>query len=331
MLSFIVIKPTKFEFPNDLSVLDDHIIIKEFTNETLMENIIDEISLTPDIVGDTQTVYETDQNIYQICFVSNATLPSDNLSVNTEQTNNKEELNTIATYLNGDTVYGPAVLINSAISKTDYLCSSASVTVNELKKIIHSKFIHKGIMIPYLENEEIVEYEYQSHPLQYLEPTENTYGKYKLSECTFLGFQLGFFGEINSTNINKRATRLLGNKKLSGNVVLFNKLPHEFQDIDLELFNKISKLSYGPLKNREPSLSEDKEGEKINGLPVAFNKYCLLNKRYLEYSKKCDCCKNNFEKKSEKLVCTGCYRVRYHNKECQKNDWSTHKTECLYN
>lgn len=313
--TLIVIKPSNSQYSKSL-VLEDYTYIREFTNETLMEIIIDEIGLTPDLVGDTQTCFESGTNIFQLCFVG--------YNENTEL----KEVNTIATYLNGETVYGNAVLINSKINE-DYLCCQDSSKISDLETILFSKFNHKGICIPVNDDDAVSEFEYQNHPLEYLEPSEKTYGKYKLFECTFLGFQLGFFGEVNNTNVNKRATRLLGNKKLFGNVVLFNKLPHEFQDIDMELFIKFNKLSYGSLKDREPTNSEDREGQKINGLPVAFNRYCLLNKRYAEYKKICNSCKE--ELKSEKLVCTGCFRVRYHNKECQKNDWSTHKTECLYN
>lgn len=324
MNSLIVIKPTQFNFINNLidleKALEDHIVIKEYTQETLMESIIDEIGLTPDLVGDTQNCYETSQNIYQICFVG----------YDKESLNN-QPINTIATCLSGgETVYGPAVLINSKILEPDYLCSQESVFIKDLAIILNSKFIHKGIIIPALETEDITEYEYQNHPLQAFEKSENTYGKYKLVETTFLGFQIGFFYNTESININKRATRILGKQKLYGDIVIFNKLPHEYLDLDLELFNKISKLSYGSLKNREARSDEDKEGQKINGLPVAFNKYCLLNKRYLEHKKCCDHCKDKFIN-NEKLLCTGCFRVRYHNKECQKKDWINHKVECLYN
>ena len=55
------------------------------------------------------------------------------------------------------------------------------------------------------------------------------------------------------------------------------------------------------------------------------------SQKYLtEKNKKlCDNC--NKDILSNKLVCSGCYRMRYHNKDCQKNDWSKHVAECLYN
>ncbi|MCJ7636864.1 MAG: zinc finger MYND domain-containing protein [Nitrososphaeraceae archaeon] len=323
----IIIKPTKFEFKKELYYknqerltkdLCDHVIVKGFKQDEMMELIIDEIGLTPELVGDTQTCYETIQYVYQLCFVG-----YDNSSSIKEE----KELNTIATYLNGDSVYGPAVLLNSKICN-DYICSPSTVTIENLSHIIYSKFIHKGIIIPNNEKDSVEEYEYCGHPLERLESEEN-YVKYKLFETTFLGFQLGFFGEINSTKINKRATRLIGNQKLYGNVVMLCKLPHEFQDIDLDLYEKISKLSYGSLKQRELLNTEDREGEKINNLPIALNRFCILDNRYTNYKKICDYC--NKELESDKFICSGCYRVRYHNKECQKDDWEKHIIDCLYN
>lgn len=325
-MQLIIIKPNNFEFKIDLYYknheklkydLSEYIELKEIDFEDMMDVIVTETGLTPELVGDTQTCYETLEYVYQICFVG----------YDNNDCKNKE-LNRLSTYLNGDSIYGPAILINSKISES-YTCVPANVTIDDLINILYSKFVHKGIFIPNDETDSIVEYEYLNHPLEYLEKEEKCYMKYKLFETTFLGFHLGFFGELNSLSVNKRATRLIGNQKLFGNVVLLNKLPHEFQDIDKELYKKLSDLSYGLLKQRELTNSENREGEKINNLPVNMNRYCVLNNRYLNYKKMCDGCGG--ELSTNKLLCTGCFRMRYHSQDCQKEHWNKHSIDCLYN
>jgi len=325
----LIIKPNNFEFKKDLYYnnkeklyqdLQPYIEHRTIEINDMMEIIVNEIGLTPDLVGESETCYETAENVNQLCYVGKNKNESE-----------QKDLNIIATYLNGDTVYGTAVLLNSKITENG-TCVSGPITINDCANILYSKFVHKGIFIPFDENVSVTEYEYFAHPLEYLENSENGYLKYKLFETTFLSFNLGLFSEITSQQINKRATRLLGNAKLFGNVVMLNKLPHEFHDIDLSLFEKIYKLSYGPLNKRELLESENTEGNKINGLPVIMNRYRILEKRYKDYQKNKKLCDNcNKDILSNKLVCSGCYRMRYHNKDCQKSDWSKHVAECLYN
>ncbi|ARF09779.1 hypothetical protein Indivirus_3_28 [Indivirus ILV1] len=324
-MQLIVIKPNDFQFQKEIHYknhqklkndLLEHVELQETTFDNMMDLIVTQIGLTPELIGDSQTCYETNQNIYQVCFVG----------YDTNSCKDKE-LNKIATYLNGDSVYGTAVLINSKIGDT-YTCLPDSVNMDELTDIVYSKFVHKGIFIPMDEKKEIVEYEYFNHPLEYFETTENNYFKYKLIETTFIGFHLGFFYEVNSDTINKRATRMIGTQKIFGNVVLLNKLPHEFQDIDKSLFKKLSDLSYGVLDQRELTTSENRENEKVNNLPVVMNRYCILNNRYSNYKNICDGCKK--ELSSTKLKCMGCFRTRYHDQECQKNHWNQHSNDCLY-
>lgn len=324
MNSIIIIRPNDFEFTKE-DYYDQKFKLAQDTNQYLdlrtinfadmMEIIVTEIGLTPELMGDSQTCYENSKNIYQICFVG---YKQDEIA--------NQQLNKIASYLNGDNVYGPAILINSKINDS-YICEPDNITVDDFINILYSKFVHKGIFIPSDENLSVKEFDYLNHPLEYLN-NENDYSKYKLFESEFLGFTLGFFGEDNAV-INRRATKLIGKQKLYGNVIMFNKLPHEYHDLDINLFTKFSKLSYGPLKNRELTKDEQRdENKKENGLPIVINKYSVLEKRYREYKKLCHYC--NKEITSHKSVCSGCHRMIYHDNDCQRNDWAKHGAECLY-
>ena len=323
-MQLIIIKPNDFEFQKDLHYQQNvHEYIEERTIEQdhMMETIVTEIGLSPESIGESEIVYENSTNVYQLCYVDEKLKEI------------KQPKNKIASYLFGDEIYGTAILINSRITNNN-TCESGNVTLDDFLNIFYSKFVHKGIYISVDDDvNDVIEYNYFLHPLEYYTQDEKDYLKYKLIEVELFGFHLAFFTEIspNPAKINKRATRIMGNKKIFGPVIMLTKTPHEFHDLDMSLFNKLLKLSYGPLSKRELSQDEQSDGTKHTDseLPIVMNRYCILEKRYNNYQKVCDNCHKEITQK--KLVCTGCYRAVYHDINCQKNDWSSHKIECLYN
>ena len=304
--------------------MKEHIEERTIEFEHMMETIINEIGLTPDLVGESPVCYETSTHVYQLCYVEQ----KKNDVTQVPEPNVNMPLNKLASYLFGDNIYGTVVLLTSRVGENN-ICLPDNVTVNEFSNILYSKFVHKGIFID--TDDTIVEYDYFIHPLEYYTNDEKDYLKYKLVETDFLGFSIALFIETNPEikKINKRATRIVGKQKIFGKVVMLNKTTHEFNDLDLDLFNKLSKLSYGSMVQRDLLPSEKKDGEKIGDLPVVMNKYWVFERRYNNYQKVCNHCKKEITLK--KLVCTGCYRVIYHDVACQKNDWNSHSMECLYN
>lgn len=323
-MQLIIIKPNTFEFQRNTQTLTQDIVnyIEERTIEVdnMMETIVNEIGLTPELIGESEIVYEDSTHVYQLCYIDE------------KQKEIKQPINKIASYLFGDDIYGTAVLINSQIT-TSNTCAPDNVTLDQFSHILYTKFVHKGIYIDVDENNPVIEYDYHLHPLEYYTRDEKDYLNYKLIETELFGFSFGIFIEVVPGNpkINKRATRIMGKQKVFGRVIICTKTTHEFHDLDLTLFNKILKLSYGSLSNRELLPEEQKDGEKQKDseLPIVMNRYCILEKRYNNYQKKCNNCQKEITQ--NKLVCTGCYRAIYHDVDCQKNDWSLHKTDCLYN
>ncbi|MGK3743779.1 MAG: hypothetical protein ACI90V_010638 [Bacillariaceae sp.] len=47
----------------------------------------------------------------------------------------------------------------------------------------------------------------------------------------------------------------------------------------------------------------------------------------MDRTAKCHGCNNEFPKETPS-VCNGCQFMKYHNRECQINDWSSHKSFC---
>ncbi|AYV76851.1 MAG: hypothetical protein Barrevirus2_4 [Barrevirus sp.] len=325
-LTILIIRPNDFEFNKELYyknlgtlTSDLNVLIEERTIDfkDMMETIVTEIGLTPELMGDSQICYETEDNVYQLCFVSKGL---------------DTTVNRVATYLIGEPVTGTAILLNSKINKNTYTCLPDHTLISDLSTILYSKFVHKGLVLPDNESEPVYEYDYFGHPLEGLEKEENGYMKYKLFDLNFLGFDLGFFSQVlnkDELKVNKRATRLFGKERLYGDTVFFHKLPHEFLDMTVSLYDGINQLSYGSLTRRELRKEEEREGEKLNDLPLNFNRYHVLANRLKEDKKRCDNCANPLD--NNKLICSGCYRMRYHDSECQKGDWKRHACECLYN
>lgn len=329
LISLVTIKQNSFQFLKDkyltaddtgLNLLkkdiEEHIQVKELKFEDMMEVIVTDIQLlTPELVGDSLTIHETATNVYQLCF--------------TKITKNENNPNNIASYLTSEEVCGNAVFINSKITDNN-TCEPDNSYVDDLVKILYSKFIHKGIIIPSDEMKPVSEFNYIDHPLEYYKCLEEDYKKYKAYEFDFLKFNLCLFIKNSPDNslINKRATRLIGTQKINGDVILLSKTTQEYNDIDCILYKKLIKVAYGPLRSRSLTDFENQEDEKLNNLPIVMNKYCVLEKRYNNLKKTCNYCNTELIKE---LICTGCYRIKYHNEKCQIDDWDEHKKECLFN
>ena len=327
-ISIAIIKINDFEFLKDKYYLNQQNITKDISQfieikkilfSDLMETIVDEIKLTPELIGESPVCYETKNNVYQICFVS------------TE--NNNDLLNTInvnkfCSYLIGEKVFGTCVFINSKISQNN-TCLPDNIDLNIISTIIYQKFVHKGIFLSFNDKEPVQEFDYFNHPLEYYKFNEKEYENFKMIEISFLKFNISAFIEIKSSNgINKRATKILGTQKVNGNVIFIIKSTNEFNDFSKEIYDKIFILASDSINSRKLKEHENTEDIKKNGLPIVFNQYCILEKKFNSFEESCDHCKKKII--DNNLICSGCYRAKYDCSTCQKNNWEYHKKECLY-
>jgi hypothetical protein len=321
------IKENNFRFDrniyyNNLSKLNQDIEplieFKSIKFTDMMEKIVEFIGLTPELIGHSPTCNETLNNIYQICFIG---------TENNE--NNSMAENTLASYLVGEKVLGNAVFISSIITK-NFTCTPDNANIDTVSNILYSKFIHSALIIK--ADDAIDEFKYFDHPIEYYKITkEEDFNNYKILEFEYFGFSLCMIIELNPNVplLNKNITRLYGKEKINGDVILISKSTHEYYDLSIDVYKKMVKLSYGPIKSRDLKEEDTRENEKIEGLPLAINKYIILENRLSKFKKSCNYCNSLFS--DEVLICSGCYRLRYHASECQKNDWNTHKSECLHN
>lgn len=336
MISVVTILPNKFVFDrvkyyNNLQQLRTDILeftrVIEIDTSELMETIITEIQLTPELIGSSPICNETDTNIYQICYAGEK-----------EQTLNENKIpsnpNNIGNYLINDTIENNCLLINSKVGN-EKTCVPDSADIDTLVKLLYQKFFHIGIVIKADMSCPIEEFVYGDHPLEYYKVSAYDENKYKITEFNFVSLGLCAVIDLLPENnvINKRMTRIIGKEIIYGDVLLIMKIPDAYQDLDLDLYKKINMLSYGPLINRVLTEEETKDTEKLNELHIINNKYSILNSRINSLVKNYgnSCAYEGCKKVSDVLsLCKSCYRVKYHDKECQTLGWDTHKDECFH-
>lgn len=328
-ISIVIIKPNNFEFINEKHYnnyqqlnydLAQSIVVQSIPPEQMMDAIITNIEMihNTDLHGDTIICYETDKHIYQVCFLMPETHPNKNDS----------NINKIAEYLCGEKIYGTCVVLNSKI-EDNLICKPDDMNIQMLTEIIYKKNVHKGLFISCDDTASIVEYDFFKSPFEFGNNLKSE--EYQYHDINLLGFTLSIFLKKTDDNpINKRVTKLIGEHKVNGDILLVSKTSYEYHDLTKDLFGKLLKLIEGPLETRKLKNEEKDNDIKINNLPVAHNKYIILENRYKTYKNECHSCFKPFEQ-NKYLTCTGCYRLKYHDVTCQNADWQNHKKECLKN
>lgn len=334
MITTVTIKPNNFMFDrnkyyNNLTLLkndlSEYVNILQINPDDLMETIINEIRLTPELIGATPICLETDTNIYQVCY-------AEEKEKNLNQNKISENPNKIVEFLINDSVENICVLINSKIGDNK-ICIHDSANLDTLTELLYSKFFHVGVIIKTDESFPVSEFVYSEHPLEYYKITTYDEDRFKILEFNFISLGLCAIIDKHPENnvINKRATRIIGKELIYGDILLILKLPDAYQDLTLNLYQKVDKLSFGSLVHRNLTEQEQIDPEKVNNLHVINNKYCILNSRLNSKTWEMSCAHTNCAKPDAPLkFCKGCYRVKYHDKECFALDWDNHKKECFY-
>jgi hypothetical protein len=323
MFTVAIIKKNKIELDRTnvdsiKELIKDYIEIRKIEHKDLMELIVDTTNLTPTDTGNTVTCFENDEKIYQICFMARSLKESDIDYVN-------QNINNLACVLSvtKEIICNDCVLICSTINDNN-LCDPSDVSFDDICNLLYKKIIHKGIKISASGN--VDEFVFSSAPIE-----KDQLEKYTSTELPLVNFNLILYYEntpINNT-LNKTGTKLLGKNKVYGDVILVSKSSeYEYLDIDMTLFNKLSKVAEGSIWSRNIKEEENITGTKVNNLPMIMNRHRILKKRLSEYKLICNYCGKDLQPEKNNL-CAGCYRIRYHDVTCQQRDWHMHKDDCL--
>ena len=332
--SFTVIKITAEPLGEENEVMEmplDQLVNKipqlvkvvETSPESLMETIVEHLELTPELICASGTCWENETHIYQLFHVS--------------QEHEDEELpieapvgplNQLGTLLVGreEAVYGNAILFKAEIQENHH-GKNCSVELSDVEYLLKRRMKHTAVLIP--AKGEIQELEFDRNPTEIIPEDQRQY--YSCVELKLLTMNLLIYFLLqpenhDQTQINRRATRLFGEKKIQGPVYVVNQLTnHNFGDLTKSMSHDLLKICFDPLKKRELEGIELEHGKKVEGKPRILNAYRIIKLRAQDYQRKCHYCGSE----ENITVCTGCYRLCYHQKSCQQSDWRTHRNDCI--
>jgi hypothetical protein len=323
MQNFVVavIEPKKITLEYDTldTCIKDCITYHETSLDNMMELIVNVIKLDSKMIGDTVVCFENEKYVFQLCHL--------NMEDN-GQKNSPDDINTLASTLTlgGQIVYKNCVLLCSQITDAG-TCAPTSISEGMILELLKNKMRHKCMLLKTDGTTE--ELTFVRDPME----TVNNAKDYQWMELPFMKHNLIMYLQNNpvTDTVNKLATKLVGTDRVHGDCVLVSKsAENEYLNVDKELLDKFLKLSEGPVSSRQLREEEKESDKKINGLPIAMNRSCVLERRLQTYKQICHNCNETIDLQNSK-VCSGCYRVRYHNEACRVAHWPVHKEHCLYN
>lgn len=294
--------------------IDDGLEVIETNPVDLMETIVTHINLTPELIATCNICWEDDTYVYQI------------FSINHKDNGETENLtlNKLAVSLLGNEtgIYGDAVLFKAKIND-DHLCSNVSASLDDINDILKKRSFHTGVLIK--SSGELEEITYENLPIEKL--SDEIKATYLSIEISLFNLTLFIYYINDKTNeINKKATRLVGETKIYGDVYIVNRISeHNFGELTQSIMDKLLKITFGGLKTRELVGEELDNGVKDHRGRKIINPYRIINLRYNNFKQCCNYC----EKCENLTLCSGCYRVCYDNQDCQRSDWRTHQKDCI--
>ena len=318
MFTIAIIKKNKFKVDTNLTKEFFFEQIKDYVNivsvdsiDKMMETVVLSTGQTSDKLGHSSIVYQDSNNVYQLCHLK-------------ENNNSDDDVNGISSYLviGKETIYGNTILVNSTIMDNG-TCVPNSVTLDTISTLLYDKFNFKAVYVS--TTDQFNDFTFQKNPIvEYLDKDAAEYDHIDVNICNFN--LIVYYQKDPEVNvINKKTTKLVGDTQVYGDVIVCSfSTENEFGSIDTTTLLNIIKIASGDMKKRIVLKEESREGAEIDKLPVVTNKYTLLNNRLINHVEICNYC----NRENASLTCTGCYRIKYCSKECQRDDWHRHKDDC---
>lgn len=303
-------------------LIKDHIqfIGVESTDE-MMDLVVNTIGLSGENIASTSHCGDDVSSIMQLCHFS----PKRN-----NLPENQDDINYLCSFLNTgrELIYGDAVFLKSNILDNG-ICAPVTVDINDIVGTLYRKLMPTCSMIK--TDGSIHEIKFLNDPI--VEVLKRNISEFESVEVPILDHNLIVFFEKDSTTklINKRASKLIGTSKVYGDVVVvLMETENSYGTVDKQLLENLLTLSSGEISNRDVTDDERHKDKTIDGLPVVTNRHRILQKRTVDYKKRCGNSNCSSDGDTSSNVCTGCYRVNYCSKECQAVDWNSHKNGCNY-
>ncbi len=254
----------------------------------------------------TSVIHEEYDKIWQISYINDT---------------NEDNINHTASLLSLDnkTICYNVILFCSKVNDNGS-CDTMSITIDDLKQLVQIKKQHIGCHID-IKNM-ISEFTYSNI-------SDVISDKYEYYPTTLFGFDLELYSEKkNESKIVNKFMSSIVKKLMYGDVYIIHKLgEHTYGNINIKLLTELKQLYHTPINLQIITDKETEVERDTRGLLVVKNRWWMLKKKMNEFKDKigkCWIC-NEYTK----LTCSGCYRLHYCSKECQRKDWNNHKDDCL--
>lgn len=219
-----------------------------------------------------------------------------------------------------------AILINNYDSSAKNFVVIDSITQKDILRVIRRRFFFSAVVI---KNDDLKKYYYQSpkYLIKQVFGLDESDGIQKVS-FNLYNYNLTYYFKQDKTNyINKIATRINGNYKIYGDVIVIHEMEENvFANISLHEVKRLNVLAYGTLSNREVKKEEtqiiikydlDENNNNIEHKIIpSWNKYTILNNRMIKWKEiknKCMQCTRDI---THTTICENCYRIKFCSNEC---------------
>lgn len=315
------IDPNDFKFESlDVKDIPKYVKFEKVNMDNMMKLVVDKIKPNVNDIGDTMFASHGKDYIVDVFFKQWGS--KDGVTAVHELPEIPEkERNMMASRLIIDNVpiAGPAAVFKMEIDKDTLKCKPVDLTWKDVHDILNSRIHHRGVKL--LEDSIMEEFAYDDPSKLKGVWVDIELFRYNLQLC----FQPT--DEEKGYKVNKLATCLAGGRRIDGPVLVLSKHMNSlYGDIEIDELKDLIKCSEGKMKDRVMTKEEMKEGERVDGMLLAVNKYSIIRDRLKKWSKKCNYCQKDKDVKK----CTGCFRVYYCSKTCLRDDWRTHKKECHF-
>jgi hypothetical protein len=307
-ISIAIIKPNVAQDKFNISTfITEYVSFIDVTEETFLDTIVNNISQHHKQTANTDFISESLNDIYQMCYI---------------QDDEQKEVNSFASLLTYDNkiIYGTVAILHFTTTNS---IQKSFMDTKQIERLYLKRIQHCGVKIE------------TNNTLTHIELGDNIplimerhFGwKKENSKCVFSvfgdrGFDFEMYELKNNTDINRIATKLYG-CRVVGDVIIFLKAyTDRYTDISISEIRDLAKLC--ETSTEKLSLTKE-ELEHTNN--VVKNRYYYLKTRLTHYKSQCHYC---WKENGKLLTCTGCYRLKYCNRECQLSDWNgNHKTNCV--
>lgn len=241
--------------------VDDNLTLVDTDSDALIATIIDLLKTPKEVLLDTEIFRETNGYVYQMCHIP----------IVISEIPNMDNLNSIATCLMTEPIFGDCVLIKSKVLP-DNTCAPANFTNNDVQNLLYRGCRFKAVVVSDLNTFEEKEF--------HIDPTTIISNTLAPIEINQFGYSLLMYVDINFQDkaINKTGSRIAGEFFVCGDVMLVQRFRNGFTDITLQEVRALEEVSWITEPNRGCVVEKNKKAEDMYKIEPNTKKKIVHNR-----------------------------------------------------